>query len=696
MGDRAPAQDSFFIAWSGPAGCRIALALKSYLEGLFSPLEFFVSEADIRSGSLWLQEIGRRLSAVNSGIAVITPDALASPWLHFESGALAKELLASRDSRSRLYTYLVDVEPAELSDSPLSDLQARKAKSDTLRLVEDILGNLTIEHPPRPEHLLKIARGSWPEFQAQLEDVSATFESSFEISRVAARLSRLAMRAAHQDNLSNPYLQTVLKRSLDGEQRRLAELCEEQRLPIPHTLYPEYLVELMKEHPGAQVKAIALLDGEESFWSQSTEARLLEASPKHCVRIFGFRDRDHMRKHLPMVRRHATRYHVRGVPYNRLVNTTYSQQDPYDFSIVGELVSGQAILARYSSGDVSKRSISFSMDGSKLSEHHDLFSSIHAIAIDVRAFKDSPDDALIEAVFEEKEAQSPLRTAPVEMSAYIEIDEYRKHEWRHAYYLDMHDTMLEIFEEFRRDRPRPISVLELGAGTGTFTQKLIERGDLDLTAIEIDWLCYGALVETVKAIDGTSGEASPGGGPRSARHMQDFLTAKHSFTNRRLGAEVLCHNEDARDFDPGGSEGRYHVIFSSFADHHIVSVDKRRYFDNIRDNLEPGGLVIVGDEYLPPHADADREQALRTYHQHIIDVTHANHGQDAEGLIRLETAALESGLNELGDFKLSCAQYERYVVEAGFRFEKRLIGPASPAEAERVGGIYVYLLRADG
>ena len=48
-------------------------------------------------------------------------------------------------------------------------------------------------------------------------------------------------------------------------------------------------------------------------------------------------------------------------------------------------------------------------------------------------------------------------------------------------------------------------------------------------------------------------------------------------------------------------------------------------------------------------------------------------------------------MEELGDFKLSCEEYEELLSAAGLSFEKEKIGPT---DDEGVGGIYVYSIRS--
>jgi ubiquinone/menaquinone biosynthesis C-methylase UbiE len=236
-----------------------------------------------------------------------------------------------------------------------------------------------------------------------------------------------------------------------------------------------------------------------------------------------------------------------------------------------------------------------------------------------------------------------------EMSNYINIAEYDKHEEKHAYFIDMMLEMISIFRENRVDDSTPCRILELGAGTGIFTKRLAKIRNIQLVAVELDQECFHVLQE----------------------NCQDYPS-------------IELVNENSCTYY---SKKKFNYIFSSFSDHHIKSKDKHSYLQNIKRNLQPDGLFIVGDEFLPPHNPNDQaawEAALCTYHNHIITIAQ----QQGETILAdLEREALRSGLGQIGDFKISCCQYEDFLLTNGFTFICKKIGPLNQDD---VGGVYVY------
>jgi ubiquinone/menaquinone biosynthesis C-methylase UbiE len=237
-----------------------------------------------------------------------------------------------------------------------------------------------------------------------------------------------------------------------------------------------------------------------------------------------------------------------------------------------------------------------------------------------------------------------------EMSAYIDVVEYDTHEEKHAYFVDMMQEMIDILRKKEGDNTKVCRILEVGAGTGIFTKRLAKIPHLQVTAVELDKECFQVL----------------------QKNLRDYPSVE------------LVNDDSCIYHHP---EKRFDYIFSSFSDHHIKLTDKHSYFQNIKRNLQPDGLFIVGDEFLPPHNSKDQaawEHALRTYHNHIITIAEQ---QGEEILANLEREALKSGLEKNGDFKVSCSQYEEFLLENGFRFANQKIGPLNQDD---VGGVYVY------
>lgn len=669
-----------FGSWSGKRSHAIATAFRDWLHVVLPSVNLWLSD-DIPGGEKWGEHLAKRLSDLKSGLIFLTPNNHRAPWIYFEAGALSRTL-----GDSHIYPYLFDIELDDLARSPLSQFQARLAnKEGTIKLVHDLNRRLPASFPE--DSLTALLDKFWPDLQERYKEVRRLMEPVYHFERMEGRLLGSVRRLkSGLLGVDNKFLLQVLFESLGEYADRLDRVrADSQQFSLPYILYPTYLLALLKAFDAPQTKAIAVLDNDETFWPQRPGLEILRHTSPKSIRVFVFRSREHMRANISILEHHSRRYEVYAISYDILSKVV--SRSPFDFSIIGD-INSVSLLAVYNDDNPLAKSIKFTADKRTISWHHDLFLEVRDVAVPVKKGISLLEggEELIELTFSPPPSVklSQLDRKPVEMSSYIHVHDYDKHEERHAYYVEMMDKMLEIYVA-HRDSTARTEVLELGAGTGIFTQRLVKTGEIDITAIEIDWVCYHILLEKMKRIEDMQQQEIS-----SAQPEQGHAVLRNTFTSRRLNAVVKCDNEDCRTYNPPGT---FFFIFSSFADHHIKPYDKQEYFLNIRRNLKPNGLVIVGDEFLPSYDELEpdsRERALRSYHRHIIEETKRSHGNDAAGLVKLEEAALESGLQAIGDFKVSCEIYERSLGEAGFAFEKERIGPR---DREDLGGVYVYTLR---
>jgi SAM-dependent methyltransferase len=640
-----------FLSWSGTRSRSVASALREWLPCVINEIEPWMSDTDIGKGKRWATEISSLLEEVEAGIIVVTEENLDAPWLVFEAGAISKNAASAA-----VCTYLVDLPPTG-SDHPLSQFQATTAtsKADTYTLLQVI--NRRLSRSLSEKILMQSFERWWPDLETQLRSVVDNVEPLVKIeqARMIAR-ARLSALANSSIMLENPYFRSIVLSSLHNQWQRLEDVEEEpSSYRLPHVLYPSVLIDVLGDR-SATVKAVALVGREETFWSGKYGDEIRRQTPENSTRVFVFHSPDHLREHMSLVLQHAHRHHVYVASYDNLVREF--PDFAHDFSIIGDI--SNRVLARYEQKSTGKY-IRFSTAREEISEHEDAFTRL----LDAPAVRVDPS---IEGADEEEDLttstfarMSLLKRKPVEMSAYIPVYDYDLYEERHAYFVEMMDQMIRILEEHRESRGGGrVRILEFGAGTGIFTRRLAGLRNVEIVSVEIDWACFHALQHNIEG-------------------MQDEIA--------RVSTSVTCVNEDSRTHD---HPGRFDFVVSSFADHHIKPYDKPKYFANVARNLKEGSIAIIGDEFLPDYDLSDveaRREALRIYHDHIIDCARRDGFPE---LVRLEEAALQSGLDEQGDYKLSCREYEELLDLAGFRHESVKIGPT---DLENVGGVYVYSLR---
>jgi hypothetical protein len=120
-----------FLSWSGSHSRAIAEALNDWLRRVIQAVKPFYSP-DIEKGAKWSGEIDNALEGTSFGIICLTPDNLASTWIHFEAGALSKT------KEALIWTFLHGLKPGDVPQ-PLGKFQHTLAeKADTLKLLRTI------------------------------------------------------------------------------------------------------------------------------------------------------------------------------------------------------------------------------------------------------------------------------------------------------------------------------------------------------------------------------------------------------------------------------------------------------------------------------------------------------------------------------------------------------------------------------
>jgi len=160
-----------FIGWSGERSQAMALALRDWLPLVLHYVEPWLSEKDIGAGERWADAIAKELEASNFGILCVTRENLASPWIVFEAGSLAKSL-----SSSRVIPLLLDLEFSEIS-GPLAQFQAKKVDEEGVgEAIQSI--NRATQQPVQSDRAKQLFDALWPDLNKKLESIPAPKEPS--------------------------------------------------------------------------------------------------------------------------------------------------------------------------------------------------------------------------------------------------------------------------------------------------------------------------------------------------------------------------------------------------------------------------------------------------------------------------------------------------------------------------------------
>jgi hypothetical protein len=195
-----------FIGWSGQQSQAMALALREWLPLVLHYVEPWLSEKDIAAGERWAEAIAKELEASNFGILCITRENLASPWIVFEAGSLAKSL-----SSARVIPLLLDLEFSEIS-GPLAQFQAKKVDEEGMgEVIESI--NRAAQQPVQDARAKQLFNALWPDLHKKLKGIPAPKEPVKPI------------RSQHQ--ILEELVASV--RSLEARLREVAEIASSPR-----------------------------------------------------------------------------------------------------------------------------------------------------------------------------------------------------------------------------------------------------------------------------------------------------------------------------------------------------------------------------------------------------------------------------------------------------------------------------------
>jgi hypothetical protein len=159
------------VSWSGERSKALAHALRDWLPLVLHYVEPWLSETDISAGERWGEAVAKELEACNFGIICVTHENIASPWVLFESGALAKSL-----QESRVIPLLLDHEFRDIS-GPLAQFQAKKV--DESGIAEVVYSINKAASAPVPDSRAKqLLSALWPELEKAVQDIPEVSEAA--------------------------------------------------------------------------------------------------------------------------------------------------------------------------------------------------------------------------------------------------------------------------------------------------------------------------------------------------------------------------------------------------------------------------------------------------------------------------------------------------------------------------------------
>ena len=610
----------------------------------------YFSDQDIQNGQDFPIQIREKVQECEACILLATLTSLASKWCNME-------IAAFWSAGKRVFLYSPDGSITNTNLPPyMHNLNYNGTAEEIVRLARQEIERSAIKGSP---DLIEEAKN----LRAMLEPLN--------IGNIDAL------------NASTPMLRVVL-RYFQATQNNISQLKSQNcHILVPATEYPNYLIAL-QQMPNTYVRAVAIVDDIEQFWdSQIADEILMVSTHERTKRVFIFKEQQCSRQLRSVITAHYDKYKVRLTSRDS-VRSRVLENRIHDFSLIWSSDSeidpnseppAGTILAQYRKlhGNIE---IEFSSEYNLVKTYWNNFITIYDNAV-----VPDPDPNLDPNISIGRAISLVFGLENTEMSHYIpDVKKYDKCEKLHPYFTEMRREMLAQLTAWEKPNPK---IWEVGAGTGILSWEILtilsqkSNNGSSLLSIEYDSQYFIYLSNKLKLFQ-----------PR-----------------------FKVKQEDAKRYDP---PGKFDLIFSSFADHHIVTDDDAadQYYENIKKNLFDSSFFIVGDEFLRDHNPAiheERIEAIKAYHNHIIEqaqieniLAPANQHDDYAGLIELETEAMESGIravhnprsHDSGDYKVSIQQFRERIERAGLCIDSIVpIGPQDEQIRNSVGGIYVIKIR---
>lgn len=612
-----------------------------------------------RLGENWNSWIAKKAKKCEAAIILLTPNSINSPWVIYEAGLVAGV------SDNKVLPVLVGLSEGALP-GPLKVIETKNiGKKEDLVAVLGALVNIFIKDDV--DKIKKAYRKIDDKdliagYIKSLEDYLVT--PKYILSKKIHDLKYELGIEDEENESSNLVMMDVYSYFMERMRANIKD-CATSPLYVPANEYPHYLIEVQSNT--ISVRAIAIVDDVEKFWSEGIGKNILNVSGKsNTRRVFVYKNVQHLKREIKTLlehSEHSENYKVKAIGDNelRMISGSYT----YDFSIFEkDGHDGGKVVARYEDDSHYLKCIMFTDDKSEIETHEYEFEKIWNRSSAV------PHADELSSEHELNEFVDNVFNKRTEMSKYIDIEDYDKYELLHPHFMEMMDEILEQYKQ-RRSESGYSKILEMGAGTGHLTKVISDANKEDNNH-------YGQLL----ALE------------------YDNKCCRKFRTKFREEVKVKCLNEDSATFDP---PGKFDFIFSSFADHHIASSEKISgcYLNNIKRNLHAGSFFIVGDEFLPEHdnnCSDDRVNAINAYHDYIIGLAEEKYAVADEsekpnwrGMINLEEEARKSGLSKNGgDFKVSLMTYLQRLDKAGLAYDQPIcIGPENEYDRKKVGGVYV-------
>ena len=223
-----------FVSWAGNDSHRVALVLRQWLPEVLRFVRPWVSSEDIRKGTRWSDELWGRLGHTSYSIVCVTPEAVRSPWVNFEAGAVARAV----GGQSHVSPLLLGMSAGDLGGVPLAMFQCTEfRRPDVERLVKAI--NATAPAPMRASDVSLRFRREWASLRDEIEHININSAADSELEGALEDEEAVAWLEEIEDNI----LATV---AWSGDRQPLAVMDIAHAVSENHVVTQHYVDGLVR------------------------------------------------------------------------------------------------------------------------------------------------------------------------------------------------------------------------------------------------------------------------------------------------------------------------------------------------------------------------------------------------------------------------------------------------------------------
>lgn len=155
-----------FISWSGTKSKAAAEALRDWLPDVFQSVKPWLSSDDISPGKRWNRELQEKLESSNFGIICVTQQNINAAWILYEAGCLSKTF-----KDTYVCPILIDLQPNDIKDSPLSQFQTISLNKDELYKLILTINESFLEKSISEKRLKRSFNKWYPDLEKKLRNL---------------------------------------------------------------------------------------------------------------------------------------------------------------------------------------------------------------------------------------------------------------------------------------------------------------------------------------------------------------------------------------------------------------------------------------------------------------------------------------------------------------------------------------------